>query len=183
MDSSGDGNKCVLDGLFTLIYTLEVLPQSPERLGEEYHSGTWDNEPNNWFMQLPSIGDNQPILNKFISFAEANDKRDDICLLIDLIRYNKSNADDFHLNLLKQGRIIIEGYELPGRILTAEVEERGWNFMDIKVLHTSSSSENANLVEELKVTLSLEGNKDVSCFSTKKLDLIMSNHCILLCYE
>ena len=83
-----------------LEYELKLLPENPFHLGESYYnchnrSLAFD-ESWKWFMKTEKVGQNQPLISDFTSFAIIADKQDSkLCFLISLRRIqSKSNVKD-----------------------------------------------------------------------------------------
>ena len=166
-----------------LEYELKFLPEDPLHVGESYDTCHKNNsafdESWKWFMKTDKVGQNQPLISDFTSFATiANKQKSKLCFLISLRRipkHNVSRADDgsyFHLMLKKHGKPVIDNFQAPGKVSNCEVLKRGWEDLILKVDHTNHETyhnrsgfnmENGfDITSKIRLTMTFYNVEDVS---------------------
>ena len=165
-----------------LEYELKLLPEDPLHVGDSYDTchekkRAFD-ESWKWFMKTDKVGQNQPLISDFTSFATiANKQKSKLCFLISLRRiqskHNVSRADDdgsyFHLMLKKHGKKVIDNFQAPGKVSNCEVLKRGWEDLILKVDHPNHETYNNvnmtkgfNITSKIRLTMTFYNVEDVS---------------------
>ena len=163
------------------------MPENPLHLGKSYvtcHKNEKAlDESWKWFMSTEKVGQNQPLISDFTSFATiANEQKSKLCFLISLRRiqskHNVSRYDDdgsyFHLMLKKHGKEVIDNFQAPGKVSNCEVLQRGWEDLILKVDHPNHETYNTwtrlnmapdfNITSKIRLTMTFHNVEDVSKF-------------------
>ena len=161
------------------------MPEDPLNLGKSYASchnrSLAFDESWKWFTNTSKVGQNQPLINDFTSFATVSKKQDSkLCFLISLRRIqfksNDMNGDGsyFHLMLKKHGKKVIDNFQAPGKVSNCEVLKRGWEDVILKVdhpnhetyLHKKDSkfiiTKGFNITSKIRITMTTHNVEDVS---------------------
>ena len=130
-------SKCIIDHDYAVVYELEILPQDPKTLTEEYEDKVENDEhydeSGKWFNKELDIGKNRPLMNDFIQMAQQNEKKDtNICFLISLNKLGESNKP-FQLKLLKSGELLKEDFRAPQKIWNMKTIDNGVDFVQMQV--------------------------------------------------
>ena len=135
MDHSGDMSKCIIEHDYTLVYELEVLPKDITHVGEQYLNDEL-NEENRWFMKKDEIGLNRPLLGTFLRLAKKNQGGEaSICFLISLTRDSNEEKEPFRLQLLKNGKLLINNYYDPEPVWNIETIDVGHDNVHLRIHH------------------------------------------------
>ena len=135
LDKSGDGNECIINNDYLIVYELEVMPENANKLGENYERSRSVNEENKWFNQARQVGKNRPLFKNFLYLANKNNERS-ICFLICLNQINSTNSVPFQLTLQKQGENIMENLKRPMRVTNYELISKGHDYLKLLVTHS-----------------------------------------------
>ena len=164
---------------------MKLLPEDPLDLGTSYaachNQKLAFDESWKWFMKTDKVGQNQPLISDFTSFATiANKQKSKLCFLISLRRiqskHNVSRADDdgsyFHLMLKKHGKLVIDNFQAPGEVSNCEVLKRGWEELILKVDHPNhetyhngsgfNMTKGFNITSKIRLTMKFYNVDDVS---------------------
>ena len=160
------------------------MPEDPLNLGKSYASchnrSLAFDESWKWFTNTSKVGQNQPLISDFTSFATVSNKQDSkLCFLISLKRIqskrNVENGDGsyFHLMLKKHGKRVIDNFQAPGKVSKCEVLKRGWDDVILKLdhpnhetYHNSSrfniTEEGFNITSKIRISMTFNNVDDVS---------------------
>ena len=159
LDKSGDGNECIINNDYLIVYDLEVMPENADKLGEIYEKNRTVNEENKWFNQARQVGKNRPIFKNFLNLANMNNERS-ICFLISLNKIDSTNSVPFKLTLQKEGENIMENLKRPMRVINYELISKGHDYLKLLVTHSRIKQVDGVLKATLQNTLQSISNDD-----------------------
>ena len=130
-------------------------------------------------MDTSKVGQNQPLINDFTSFATASKKQESkLCFLISLRQIQPKSIDKdgdgscFHLMLKKHGKLVIDNFQAPGEVSNCEVLKRGWEELILKVDHPNhetyhngsgfNMTKGFNITSKIRISMTFNNVDDVS---------------------
>ena len=162
---------------------MKLLPEDPLDLATSYaachNQKLAFDESWKWFMDTSKVGQNQPLINDFTSFATASKKQESkLCFLISLRQIQPKSIDKngdgscFHLMLKKHGKLVIDNFQAPGEVSNCEVLKRGWEELILKVDHPNhetyhngsgfNMTKGFNITSKIRLTMKFYNVDDVS---------------------
>ena len=178
LDSTGDMAECIIGHEYALVYELEILPGEAKKLGDDYKYHCADtststtctdyDESQKWFTKEDEVGLNRPLMADFKKLAIKNKEIGaSICFLVKLSNIPDSvdgsantaltageKQSRFHLNLLKAGETLMEGFEGPSKIQTEQkkVTTKSRQFNEVVMSVEYSLKKIDNLGYQLRTT-------------------------------